>query len=44
MLAVIPSTLHDENGDMETINADNQTELRRFFVGPNGCEVTGLIA
>ncbi|PWQ97886.1 PhoX family protein [Leucothrix arctica] len=42
MLAVIPSQLRDDNGDMEVINADNQTELRRFFVGPNGCEVTGL--
>lgn len=24
------------------INATNQVDLRRFFVGPNGCEVTGI--
>lgn len=38
MLAVIPSAL----ADGEVINPDNQNKLKRFFVGPNGCEVTGL--
>jgi len=42
MLAVVPSTITDEDGNLDTINADNQGELRRFFVGPNGCEVTGF--
>ena len=42
MLAVIPSTLVDENGNPDVINPDNQSELKRFFVGPNGCEVTGV--
>ena len=42
MLAVVPSQLTTDSGDLETINSDNQTELRRFFVGPNGAEVTGL--
>ncbi|NQZ92775.1 MAG: PhoX family phosphatase [Moritella sp.] len=42
MLAVVPSQLTNDSGDLETINSDNQTELRRFFVGPNGAEVTGL--
>jgi secreted PhoX family phosphatase len=42
MLAVVPSTITDEEGNLDTINADNQGELRRFFVGPNGCEVTGF--
>lgn len=42
MLAVIPSALVDGNGDQATIGADNQAALRRFFVGPNGCEVTGI--
>ncbi len=42
MLAVIPSTLTDSNGGQTVITANNQAELRRFFVGPNGCEVTGL--
>jgi len=42
MLAVIPSTLTDEDGNPDVVNPANQTELRRFFVGPNDCEVTGL--
>lgn len=42
MLAVIPANLKDADGNQQVISADNQAELRRFFVGPNGCEVTGL--
>ena len=42
MLAVVPSKLTDENGTQEVVGADNQAELKRFFVGPNGCEVTGF--
>jgi secreted PhoX family phosphatase len=42
MLAVIPSALMDEDGNPDVINPNNQSELRRFFVGPNGCEVTGV--
>ncbi|RJG40209.1 PhoX family protein [Motilimonas pumila] len=42
ILAVIPSNLTDEEGNQTTITSANQGELRRFFVGPNGCEVTGL--
>ncbi len=42
MIAVIPSQLKTTDGDYETINADNQAQLKRFFVGPNGCEVTGI--
>ena len=42
MLAVVPSQLTTDAGELETINSDNQTELKRFFVGPNGAEVTGL--
>jgi secreted PhoX family phosphatase len=38
----VPSTITDDEGNLDTINADNQGELRRFFVGPNGCEVTGF--
>lgn len=38
MLAVVPSTL----AAGETITADNQSQLKRLFVGPNGSEVTGL--
>ena len=42
MIAVIPSQLKTTDGEFATISSDNQTELKRFFVGPNGCEVTGL--
>ncbi|MFB9134129.1 PhoX family protein [Vibrio olivae] len=42
MLAVVPSTMADSDGNAETVNANNQADLRRFFVGPNGCEVTGF--
>lgn len=42
MLAVVPSMLTDSEGKQVPVSAENQTELRRFFVGPNGCEVTGL--
>ena len=46
ILAVIPSAL--ANSDIQytelqsTINTNNQTDLRRFMVGPNDCEITGL--
>ena len=42
MLAVIPNQLVDADGNQEVISAENQMELRRFFVGPNRCEVTGF--
>jgi secreted PhoX family phosphatase len=42
MLAVVPSKLVDADGNQEVLSAGNQAELRRFFVGPNNCEVTGL--
>lgn len=42
MLAVVPSNLTDEAGNQQTIGSGNQGELKRFFVGPNGCEVTGF--
>ena len=38
MLAVIPAEL---SGD-RTVNPDTQAQLKRFFVGPAGCEVTGV--
>ena len=38
MLAIIPSAM----AQGEVVNANNQTNLKRMFVGPNGCEVTGL--
>ncbi|MDZ5603485.1 PhoX family phosphatase [Pseudomonas sp. RP23018S] len=42
LLAVVPQRLLDAAGKPAPINVSNQAELRRFFVGPNGCEVTGL--
>ncbi|MEZ9234780.1 PhoX family phosphatase [Shewanella sp. 10N.286.52.A9] len=42
MLAIVPSTLVDEDDNQQVVSADNQSELKRFFVGPNGCEVTGF--
>ncbi|WP_459206554.1 PhoX family protein [Pseudomonas sp. MLB6B] len=42
LLAVVPQRLVDAAGRPASINPGNQAELRRFFVGPNGCEVTGI--
>ncbi|NGN98946.1 PhoX family phosphatase [Grimontia sp. S25] len=42
MLAVVPSPLMDDEFNQLPISEENQGELRRFFVGPNGCEVTGF--
>lgn len=41
MLAVVPSTLKSNEDDPAVIHQHNQAQLKRFFVGPNGCEVTG---
>lgn len=42
MLAVIPGALADSSGTGPAINASNQSDLRRFFVGPNEAEITGF--
>ena len=42
MLAVIPSNLVNQDGKQQVLSESNQAELRRFFIGPNDCEVTGL--
>ena len=42
MLAVIPKHMSASTGTGPVINASNQAELRRFFVGPNEAEVTGV--
>ena len=43
MLAVIPGALADRKGAAgPAIDAGNQADLRRFFVGPNEAEVTGM--
>jgi len=43
MLAVIPSPLQPGSDPTHpAIHADNQMDLRRFFVGPNAAEITGF--
>ncbi|CAM3446145.1 PhoX family protein [Parendozoicomonas haliclonae] len=42
MLAIVPSELKMAEDGSPVVNSTNQDQLKRFFVGPNGCEVTGL--
>lgn len=43
MLAVIPAPLtKGGKANSPAISSENQADLRRFFIGPNECEVTGL--
>lgn len=43
VLAVVPQGLN--KGDSgAVVNESNQSQLKRFAVGPNGCEVTGIFA
>src|SRR5690606_7557640 len=42
VLAVVPAALEKRDGSAAVVSADNQELLKRFFVGPNGCEVTGI--
>ncbi|MGL4936342.1 PhoX family protein [Shewanella sp.] len=42
MLAIVPSTLVDAQQKPLPVRQNNQMELKRFFVGPNDCEVTGF--
>ena len=44
LLAVVPNGLNDIRGTGPVINSSNQQQLKRFAVGPNGCEVTGIFA
>ena len=43
VLAVVPQGLQKGN-NASVINSENQAQLKRFAVGPNGCEVTGIFA
>ncbi len=42
MLAIVPAALANSHGEVPVVDGTNQEFLRRFFVGPNDCEVTGL--
>ncbi|CAH1043087.1 PhoX family protein [Halomonas sp. TD01] len=44
LLAVVPNSLDELQGTGPVINNSNQQQLKRFAVGPNGCEVTGIFA
>lgn len=44
LLAVVPNGLDDIQGTGPVVNSSNQQQLKRFAVGPNGCEVTGIFA
>ncbi|MGM0987591.1 MAG: PhoX family protein [Pseudomonadota bacterium] len=43
LLAVVPAAL-DAGSDDAVVNRETQQHLKRFAVGPNGCEVTGIFA
>ncbi|CAH0992981.1 hypothetical protein SIN8267_03120 [Sinobacterium norvegicum] len=42
MLAIVPSAMVNSQDQQAVVSGDNQDQLKRFFVGPNGCEVTGF--
>lgn len=42
ILAVIPSANRDAQGNQDPVADVNNSELRRFMVGPGGCEITGV--
>ncbi|SDL03509.1 hypothetical protein SAMN05661010_00814 [Modicisalibacter muralis] len=44
MLAVVPANLGAQNGRPGVIDAESQSQLKRFLVGPNDSEVTGFAA
>jgi secreted PhoX family phosphatase len=42
LLAVVPKALERDGNGKAVVNAHNQKHLKRFAVGPTGCEVTGI--
>ncbi|ROO35176.1 PhoX family protein [Salinisphaera orenii] len=44
VLAVVPQGVQAGADDPSVVNSANQTQLKRFAVGPNDCEVTGIFA
>ncbi|MFB9867651.1 PhoX family protein [Vreelandella sulfidaeris] len=44
VLAVVPASVSIGPGDAAVIDPSDQAQLKRFAVGPNGCEVTGIFA
>ena len=41
---MVPNGLQRDSDGAAVVNAGNQQHLKRFAVGPNGCEVTGIFA
>ena len=44
VLAVVPAAVSRGGGDAAVVDPEEQGQLKRFAVGPNGCEVTGIFA
>ncbi|RJS93229.1 PhoX family phosphatase [Salinisphaera sp. Q1T1-3] len=44
VLAVVPKAVSLADGDAAVIDPADQAQLKRFTVGPNGCEITGIFA
>ncbi|BES70128.1 PhoX family phosphatase [Marinobacter nanhaiticus D15-8W] len=44
MLAVVPSSVAGESNSPSIVDGRDQSNLKRFLVGPNGCEITGVFA
>lgn len=44
MLAVVPSAVAGESNSPSIVDGRDQSNLKRFLVGPNGCEITGVFA
>ncbi|MBB3191117.1 PhoX family protein [Halomonas cerina] len=44
LLAVVPAALQRADGSAAVVSGANQEQVKRFAVGPNGCEVTGIFA
>ncbi|WP_111495021.1 PhoX family protein [Marinobacter bohaiensis] len=44
VLAVVPSTVSGNSNDPSVVDMQDQGNLKRFAVGPNDCEITGIFA
>lgn len=44
MLAVVPSSVAGASNTPSVVDQRDQSNLKRFLVGPNGCEITGVFA
>ncbi|ROT98163.1 PhoX family phosphatase [Marinobacter sp. R17] len=42
LLAVVPSSVSGNSNSPSVVDQQDQSNLKRFAVGPNGCEITGI--